>query len=253
MKKSMRTLCLAMAVLVFALFALGSGSEPATETGSDTATVKSGDNDVGTTAASGKAEYTVGDAAIEIYTNSIGSRYVMVSWSVTNTGNVDVYLGSGSADIENSSGTIEDTVSYIDGFPSVLKPGEKGYYYENTLYDGSATTGLKMIPHAEVEKASAKYIRYDVSEISIKDEQYWGAKVVGRVENNTEEAADSVKVAALLFDSNKKLLSIEYTYLDGTLGAGDKKAFEISSFDYELAASDIASYTVYAYPTQFNW
>ena len=62
-----------------------------------------------------------------------------------------------------------------------------------------------------------------------------------------------MEVAAILFDSNGKLIGTEYTYLDNDLAAGDKVAFECSSLNTELKASDIAKYEVYAYPTQYNW
>ncbi len=242
-------MCLVTVLALFTVFALGSGSEKASENKGEAA-ANAGANDA---PASGDAEYTVGDAVVSVTTDSIGSKYVHVYFPVTNTGKVNLYLKSGSADIENSAGSLEDTVSLISAFPEVLKPGETGYYYESTLYDGTETTGLKAVAHADVEKASADCIRYKVSDISVKDEQYLGAKVIGRVENTTDEEGSMVKVAALLFDAKGALIGVEFTYIDGTLGAGDKKAFECSSLDLELKASDIAKYEVYAYPTQFNF
>lgn len=249
MKKWVRVMCLVMVLTLFTVFALGSGSKKASENKGETA-ANSGENDA---APSDDAEYTVGDAVVSVTTDSIGSKHVEVYFPVTNTGKVNLYLNSGSADIENSKGSLEDSVSLISAYPEVLKPGETGYYYESTLYDGTATTGLKAIAHADVEKASVDCIRYKVSDISVKDEQYFGAKVIGRVENTTDEEGSMVEVAALLFDAKGSLIGVEFTYLDGALAAGDKKAFECSSLDTDLKASDIAKYEVYAYPSQYNF
>lgn len=249
MKKFIRPICIFLAILLFSVFALGSGSEKASENkGADSAATGKKE-----AVAEGKAEYENGEPVVSVTTDSIGSKYVQVSWSVTNTGSVNLYLSSGSADIESGDGTLEDTVEGISAYPAVLKPGETGYYFERTLYDGSATSGLKAVPHADVEKASVDCIRYAVSDVSIKDEQYFGAKVIGRVENTTEEDGSLVEVAALLFGTKGDLIGVEFTYVDGDLVAGDKKGFQCSSLRTDLKASDIAEYQVYAYPTQYNW
>ncbi len=250
MKKSLRAVCLVMVLVLFAVFAIGSGSEKASENKGDAAPA-TGTNEKASEPA--EAEYSVGDAVVSVTTDSIGSKYVQVYFPVTNTGKVNVYLESGSADIENSSGSLEDTVDMISAYPNVIKPGETGYYYERTLYDGSATSGLKAVAHPNVEKASVDCVRYKVSDVSVKDEQYLGAKVIGRVENTTNEEGKMVEVAAILFDKNSALIGVEFTYLSDGLAAGDKKAFECSSLRTDLKASDIAKYEVYAYPTQFNW
>lgn len=250
MKKSIRALFLILVVALFAFFAIGSGSEKASENkGADSGAT--GENASATEAA--EAEYEITDKSVSVTTDSIGSKYVQVSWAVKNTGKVNLYLKTGSADIENSSGTMEDSVSMISAYPEVIKPGETGYYYERTLYDGSATSGLNVVPHAEVLKATVDCVRYAVSELSVKEEQYFGAKVVGRVENTTDETDTMAKVAAILFDSNGKLIGVEFTYIDGDLAAGDKKGFECSSLRTDLHASDIAKYEVYAYPNQYQF
>lgn len=250
MKNYLRVLCLALAVIIFSVFAIGSGSEKASENKGEDSPAAGENNG---SAEKGEAEYKIGDAVASVRTDSIGSTYVTVSWSVKNTGTTNLYLKSSTADVENSKGELEDTISMINGYPDVIKPGETGYYYESSLYDGKAKSDLKLIPHADIEKASVDCIRYKISEVKVTDEQYLGAKILGRVENTTDETGSLVEVAAILFDSNGKLIGTEFTYLDNDLAAGDKVAFECSSLNTELKASDIAKYEVYAYPTQYNW
>lgn len=43
------------------------------------------------------------------------------------------------------------------------------------------------------------------------------------------------------------------TILDNGLKAGEKKAFQTSALDTDLSASEVASYTVFAYPHQYQF
>ncbi len=263
MKKTIRIICLVTVIALFSLFALGSGSDKSENKGADEAYTgenTSTDAAVGENKNAGtvvnndsdKLDYSVGNESVSVTTDSIGTIYVTASFSVTNNGKQNIYLDSGSADVENSNGNLEDTVS-LSACPKVLKPGETGWYYERGFYEGSEKTNLKLVAHPEVEKASVDCIRYVVSDVSIKNEQYLGAKVIGRVENTTSEDGTLVNVVANLFDSNGKLIAQESAYVDGTLAAGDKKSFEIGTLNTSLKASNIAKYEVYAYPTQYNW
>ncbi len=259
MKKSLRVLALILALLLFGLFALGSGSKKASENKGDDGNnaVEAADADGnGEPAASSekKAEYKSGEVFVNVAKNSIGTNYITVSWPVTNTGTVNLYLKSGSAEVENGNGELQDTLSSIDGYPEVLKPGETGYYFERTQYDGTATSGLKVVPHANIEEASVDCIRYTISDLTIKDETYGGVKVLGRAENTTDKDQSSVTVAALLFDSEGRLIGVDIDYIDGGLAAGEKKAFECTGLRTDLKSSAVAKYEVYAYPAlQINW
>jgi len=79
-------------------------------------------------------------------------------------------------------------------------------------------------------------------------------KILGRVENNTSKKGTLVYVVANLFDADGKLICCVYTILENDLSAGSKVGFEMSTYSYtNFAIDDIASYEVYAYPTQFNY
>ena len=76
---------------------------------------------------------------------------------------------------------------------------------------------------------------------------------MGRVENKTSEDGTSVYVIAQLFDANKNIVGVEMTIVDNGLKAGEKKAFQTSSLDTDLKASEVSSYVVYAYPHQYQF
>ena len=111
-------------------------------------------------------KYEVLNADYTIWTNSIGQRLIKFSIPVKNIGETDLHLRSMTCDIESNDGKLLQTVSYITGYPSFIKPGETGYYYDSTSCDFTDDE-VNIIPHANVEHASVKMIRYDVSDVSI--------------------------------------------------------------------------------------
>lgn len=246
--KLLKVLCVVFALFVFAIMAMGSGSDGESENKGDNG-ANTGEN---STVQEKNVDYKVGDAQIGVYTNSINSTYVKIAVPVTNTGNCNLFLSAGSVDIEGSDGTIEDTLSLVSCYPQIIKPGETAWYFENTLYDGSSKDGLKAILHEDVEEAKVDCIRYEVSEIALKDDQYLGVNVTGRVENTTDEDATLPYVAALLFDKDNALIGVDFTILDD-LKAKAKVGFKTSGLDLEISASDVAKYEVYAYPNQFQF
>ena len=196
--------------------------------------------------------YEVGNSTVDLWTDSIGSKWMKIAIPVKNTGTADLYLGTATADIETSTGTLLETKSSITGFPQYIKPGETGYYYVATSRSFTETD-VKVVPHVDVRKATNDVIRYDISEVTLSEDTYNGVKVMGRVQNNTTKAGSLDKISAALFDSNNKLICVAFTYLDNNLAIGDKVGFSMTPFAYrDFTPSDVARYEVYGHPTQIN-
>ena len=248
MKKGIRVLCLVLALLLFSAFAIGSGSTDATEK-TDSDTTAAGD----VTVAADTAEYELGDGIVRVWTNSIDTKWIMVAVPVKNTGTTDLYLSTGTIDVEDASGTLVQSISMVSVYPQVLQPGETAYYYEETLFDGGSEDGLTVVPHVDVEKATVDCIRYELSEIQVKDQEYNSAHVVGRVENTTDTAESMAYVVANLYDTDGNFLAQEFTILDNELGAGEKMGFETGSTAYEFNADEVGSYEVYVFPYQYQF
>ncbi len=246
MKKTVSMLLAIAVIFTFSFLAIASGSEKAEE-------ASGGESSENENSNSGKAEYKLGKSYSKIEKDSIGSVYITVAYEVINSGKVAVFLKDGTADIENKDGSLIDTVENITACPQILKPGETGWYFERTLFDGKTVNDIKSVPHPNVEKSSDECIRFNVSDTKLNEEQYLGVKTIGRIENQTKSDYDSVIVSVNMFDSNGKVINKEYTYIDEGIKAGEKKSFEISSLNTKLKASDVSKYEVYAYPSQYNF
>ena len=199
--------------------------------------------------------WETGEARAVTYTDSIGSVWVQVICPVTNTGTKNLYLSSGTMDLEDTDGHLVESLSMVSVFPEVIQPGETAYYYEETILDGGDPGALNVLPHVKVKEAKVDCIRFEISDVDIADESYGDVKVTGRVENTTSENQNLVQVIAFLFDADNNLIALPYTYLTDELAAGDKIGFSMTTFSVpdNVTAGAVDHYEVYAYPQQFQF
>ena len=113
--------------------------------------------------------YEYGDIQVNTWKNSIGTVWAQVAMPIYNGGTKDLYLGSCKFDLEDTDGHLVDTVEMVTSCPEVLQPGETGWYYGETTLDLSEPQELVGIAHENVEKASVDCIRFDISDVTIKD------------------------------------------------------------------------------------
>ena len=239
-------------VVVIVIVAVAGGSKNETtssvEGGSDVKQTDTVKND------KQEALYEVEDGKAYVWKDSIGSNYLIVTVPVKNTGSENLYLSTGTIDVEDDSGKLIKTVDMVSGYPQVLLPGETAYYYEETLLDEAVDTeALKTVPHLDVKKSKVDSVRYDLTEITVKDGTYGGVKVSGRVENTTDKAESDVYVVAHLFDADGNLLEKQIAVLDNEIQPNEKIGFETSSTASYYKAKDVASYEVYAFPYQYQF
>ena len=204
----------------------------------------------------------VNDVAYEItysnaktWTNSFGSTWVQTIVEITNTGSKNLYLGSGSYDLENPDGSLVSAKSMVSSFPDVIAPGEKGYMYEETTLDNYSGDGnLNVLPRPDVKEAKVDLIRYNVTDLSVSDGTL-GVNVMGRVENTSDEEGALVYVVAFFYDENDTLMGSAFTILSEKLAPGAKVGFEFSSFSLpdDVSVKNIKNTIVYAYPNQLQF
>lgn len=185
--------------------------------------------------------------------NSIGSRWIQVIVPVLNTGTKNLYYDSVKLDLEDEAGHLIDSLDSLSFFPQIIQPGEVGYVYEETTLDTDAEVG-NIITHIDFSEAKVDCIRFDISDLDIRDDGYGDITVTGRVENNTEEEETMVEIVALLFDENDVLIG-KAGDLVSSLKAGEKTGFSATSFALPdtVTVDQVANYIVVAYPFQFQW
>lgn len=191
-----------------------------------------------------------------VYHNSIGTTWVQAVIQIENTGSEPLYLNSSSADLENNEGKLVKTLSLLSAYPTVLLPGETALLVEDTTLDNDpGVEELNVIPHLDIAKAKVECIRYNISNLSLENEQYGGIKMLGRVENNTTEVGSMVYVVANLYDANHNGIGQLFTILTNDLNPGEKIGFTLTclSAPDSLTVENVASYEVFAFPLQFQF
>lgn len=153
-----------------------------------------------------KVEYQITYTNVALDMNSIGTVWVSVIAEVTNTGNTDLYLSSGSFDLEDESGKLVKVISLVSVYPQIISPGEKAYYYDSTTIDNvSENANLSVILQPDIVKSKTDKISFPVTDVEISNREYGGVEAVGRVENTSQEDESMLYIAVILFDSNDKL------------------------------------------------
>ena len=201
------------------------------------------------------AAWEVGQGRVLTYTDSINTTWAQVSVPVTNTGDRNLYLSSGTMDLEDAGGHLVDSLSLVGFYPQVLAPGETGWYYEETTLDSVPSSELTVVPHVDIKEATVECIRYEASDLSFADEEFGGIKATGRITNTTAADGSLVYVVLFLFDSEEKLVGQTFTILDGELKAGDTIGFSTQTFGSNdtINVDTITGYRLFAYPEQFQF
>ena len=203
----------------------------------------------------GEPKFELGEASSRIWKDSINSVWIQFSAPIKNTGDTDLYLSACAADLEDKDGKLVDTFDLVSAYPQIIKPGETGYYYEETTLDGKDVQDYKVVVHPDVKESRCECIRFDVSDAEVKDTDYYGIEVLGRVKNTTSETQSSVYVSVCLFYKDNKLIGHCTDMLTNDLLAGEQVSFKASglSLPDDVKAKDVASTEIVAYPFQYSF
>jgi len=204
----------------------------------------------------GEVAYEITYAKASSYLRNSSTVWVQVIIEVENTGSARLYLDSGAYDLEDANGKLIKSVSYVSVYPDVIEPGEKAYYYEETSIDDfEKAVELEILPRVDIKKATVDKIRLSVSDDVLSEDGYGDLKILGRVENTTDEELSYVYVVVVLFDSNDIPLGLFHTTIPDTLAPGDKVGFEgISMFlPASVTLDSVSRYEVFAYMEQYQY
>ena len=204
-------------------------------------------NEVGGT--NGDALYVETDRIFDVYDSYGDTRYDAII-EITNTSNDPLYLSHGVFDLEDAEGHLIQTDDMVSSAPSVVKPGEKGYFYNqfgDEIDPSVDLNTIQFVPQYKVEKANKLPHEYPISDLSLANDDWGGVKVVGRVENDTTEDDMYVYIEAMFYNAEGKIIGITGTNVTGA-SAGQKASFEISSMyaQHTLDPNAIADYKVVA-------
>lgn len=235
---------IALIILAAMLAATGCGSEPNITVGEGTWT----EDKETTEAVKSEPASELVDVSTKVFTNSIGTTWVVGIATVKNTGNCDLYISNAGMDIETADGKLVDTMTLASETPTVISPGETTIIYGEQSV--SADGDYKVVPTYKAVEAKIPNTRYEVSDVSLSEDDLMGTlEVVGRVENGGDEDQSMIKIAIILYDADNKIIGVMSTYSD-EIPAGSKGTFKMSSIGdaNKVKLADVDHYDVIAYP-----
>lgn len=233
-----------MILLAAMLAATGCGSESNITVGEGTWT----EDKETTEAVKSEPASELVDVSTKVFTNSIGTTWVVGIATVKNTGNCDLYISNAGMDIETADGKLVDTMTLASATPTVISPGETTIIYGEQSV--SADGDYKVVPTYKAVEAKIPNTRYEVSDVSLSEDDFMGTlEVVGRVENGGDEDQSMIEVVVIMYDADGKVLGVMTTYTD-EIAAGAKGTFKMSNIGdaNKVALADIDHYDVMAYP-----
>lgn len=196
-------------------------------------------------------DYKITYSNAKTWINSIGHTKVQVIVEIENTGTTDLYLSSGSCDLEDEEGNLVSVMQYVSTYPDVISPGEKGYMYEEKTLDNYYGNGsLTVIARPDIEESCVDYIRYDVSDVSLNDNRYGTFDIIGRITNTSNKVCSMIYVAAIFYDDNNIPIGSGFTIITDDVDQNEKAGFEIkgTTFPDWITKENVSNYTIYAYP-----
>lgn len=193
--------------------------------------------------------YTITYQYFNVFEEYDSTRYQAII-EIKNTSSVNLYLGDATFDIYDSKGKIVTSEKYISATPSIIAPGETGYYYNNT---GSLDVPLgqySLKPTINVEKAQNTLKRYPISNTTLKKSKYGNSPcITGTITNDSAEDENVLWIAFVLYDSDKHPIGLYGTNILN-LKAGATMGFEGNGMLLPgyITLDRVALYKVFAEP-----
>lgn len=176
------------------------------------------------------------------------SAYPMVE--ITNTGTSNLCLTKCAFDLVDKDNNLIGTVSdfSVMAGPSIIKPGEKGYFFADQVYDAEEidiSNGIDVYAYIEVEKTTDDCVYLDIKDYNWKGNN---PNAIGRMENNSGEDINDYYIFALYRDAAGRICNFGMGFEYETFPADDSKSFEAPCRWREIGkAVDIAECEVIAF------
>ncbi|BAK16796.1 sex pheromone biosynthesis protein [Solibacillus silvestris StLB046] len=175
------------------------------------------------------AKLEIEDSGSTIWSDSIDSIWINTAAIFRNTGEVPVDIGETQMNYKGKDGSILGTSTMIYAVPEIVQPGESAMIVEGTTLndvtslDNYSETTFNFNFDATEEDSNLM----EVSAVKGIPSDY-GYSVTGIVKNPTDVQQEDIRLAAILYDENGKILGGLSGSVDVGLAAGGEAGFELS-------------------------
>lgn len=178
-------------------------------------------------------------SAVTTYQDSVGNTWLNVMVGYTNFSDAPVLLDYCDISVD-ADGEAILTLTDVAAYPSVIAPGETGYYFEQTHVELEGSEVLGLIFEPSIETTTEKEY-FSVSEVQVVDAAF-GMEVSGVIDIPSP-VSGLIEVCAILYDANGLPITVLFDYLEGSetnfILSGDR-------LPEGTTAADISDCVVYA-------
>ena len=218
---------------------------------------------VGVGSCTKELSYEVVETGLNIWgTKADGmSRFAFVA--IKNTDNRPIYMKSCSFDFEDDNGHLLENESRVSNCPSVIDPGEIGYFYVSSVngggFDGSVdfSNGCNMVAQFTLQVAKETVEPFEVTDTTLTSYDMFSKKypmITGRIKNTSEKDVSMLYVNYVLKDHEGKVIWISGTNIMD-LYAGVRVGFELKILypAPNVTEENIGSYDIIAEPSYYQF
>jgi hypothetical protein len=170
-----------------------------------------------------------GDIYLRLY-RADGYVQGQVILEVTNTGGTwaDISSYDSSYTIYAENGDITEASSFTSAAPHLIGPGETSYLFTD-VFDEAA---LADYDHAEgdgyYDDARELQIVLTVTDTKVRDQDFGGVEVVGKVNNPGSQRVDSCELGAIFLNAKGEPMGVAWTYVDN-IEPGGSRSFQATA------------------------
>ena len=155
-------------------------------------------------------DYKVTNSEIQFYEYN-NTQYYNAIYEITNIGNRNLKLSDALYDIYSTSGRLMDSDDWVSCDPDVIRPGEKGYVWNNFQSTDLPVGDYQIRPTFKFERTSKMVHYYPISNLSIREGQYSTIKIVGNITNDTNDDISLLYIVFLHYNSAGKVIAVHGT------------------------------------------
>lgn len=171
----------------------------------------------------------IADSGSTVWSDSIDSIWINTAAIYKNTGDVSVNIGETQMNYKGKDGSILGTSTMIYAVPEIVQPGESAFIVEGTMLneETSLENYSETTFNFNFEATEEGSNLMEVSAVKGISSEY-GYSVTGIVKNSTDVEQEDIRLAAILYDANGKILGGLSGSVDVGLAAGGEAGFELS-------------------------
>lgn len=256
MRRKLFALALPFA-LVFALCACGAAAQTAKEEASQVveATATPAPTPEPTQQPEPVIDYEITYTNCKVGTDDAGrNTFAQILFVVENKGDCDITLGyekPSYVDLVDEAGNIVETKPVGGGYPSVIKPGEKSYFFQKEVIT-TEERNLTAVPSIDFQQAFEEITFLPTKDVTFgRDTRPYnpsGVVASGVVENTTGKMVTYCSIYVVLFAGDDPVGVIS-SYISDPIHEDGEAEFE--ALDREMQRfvnfNDITSYEAFAY------